>query len=318
MKITVPQISKKIYSEDILDVLINRYSEVGSQWVLHQLDWTCTIYKSFNDFEKYLIVIYLTKKTLDFYSSNFIKVPYEQFYSEDTIDIEKFNIKDLAKNINIPKESVRRKVIELGNEGVIKKFKKKIIIDRSAYKFIKPIKSIERMSRFLFLVSKLLADNKILEKNISSSEVESVIKDNFSYVWKLYYELQIPMLLNYKKIFGDLETFAIHGACVVTAHLDEKKEISKAGRDKFIESLLDKKEGGLNAMSISEITGIPRATAVRKLKRLIKLKMLVINDKKHYKLSNTFIKKILPMQENVLKDLSVFSAAIFNLILLKS
>ena len=37
---------------------------------------------------------------------------------------------------------------------------------------------------------------------------------------------------------------------------------------------------GVNAMSISEITGIPRPTVVRKLKYLIDKKYLHINEKK--------------------------------------
>ena len=38
---------------------------------------------------------------------------------------------------------------------------------------------------------------------------------------------------------------------------------------------------GVNAMSISDITGIPRATVVRKLKVLVKNNILSIDDKKH-------------------------------------
>ena len=34
-------------------------------------------------------------------------------------------------------------------------------------------------------------------------------------------------------------------------------------------------------MSISDISGIPRATVIRKLKKLLKKNFLVIDDKKH-------------------------------------
>jgi len=44
----------------------------------------------------------------------------------------------------------------------------------------------------------------------------------------------------------------------------------------------------ITATSISEITGIPRATCIRKLKQLIKLKMLAQDDiSKSYYLSST-------------------------------
>ena len=39
-------------------------------------------------------------------------------------------------------------------------------------------------------------------------------------------------------------------------------------------------ERGMNAMSLSDITGIPRPTVVRKLKWLIDDDFLIINDKK--------------------------------------
>jgi len=69
-------------------------------------------------------------------------------------------------------------------------------------------------------------------------------------------------------------------------------------------------------MSISDITGIPRATVVRKLKKLLKLKMLTINNKKHYSLTRTLLKKLMPLQSAVLKRLANFSTKIYNLAIL--
>ena len=92
--------------------------------------------------------------------------------------------------------------------------------------------------------------------------------------------------------------------------------IKKYGKKRYefiLTSYSDKNLQGLNAMSISDITGIPRATVVRKLKKLLKLKMLTINNKKHYNLSDTLIKKLMPLQETVLRRLANFSTTIFNL-----
>ena len=314
MKQAIPRISDQIYKDDTLDVLENSYSIVGPHWVNHQLEWMNGVYSAFKDHDKFLIIIYLTKKTLDFYSKNFIKLNYDQFYSKDTVEIEKFNIIEISTNLNIPKETARRKTIELEKSGVIKRKKKKIIIDRSAFPFIKPIKSIVRMSRFLSLLSEMLVKEKILQTKTNSIELEETIKDNFSYVWKIYYELQIPMLLKYNKVFGDLETFHIFGACVQNQHLNQRDMISEIERVKFLRSnLLDKNMQGLNAMSISDITGIPRATVVRKLKKLIKKNYLSINNKKHYKLTNFIVKKLEPAQKIILNKLSDFSSQVFNL-----
>ena len=76
----------------------------------------------------------------------------------------------------------------------------------------------------------------------------------------------------------------------------------------------DKQEfSGINAMSISDITGIPRATVIRKLRKLVKEKILKIDNKKHYRLTGNFVKKLKPMQKDILIKLSSFSSKIFNL-----
>ena len=315
----IPEISKQIYNQETLDVLINQYADIGPEWAVHQMEWTNTIYQSFKDHDKFLIIIYLTKKTLDFYSRNFTRITYDDFYLKNTVEIEKFNVSEVAKQINIPKESARRKILELEKKGVITRNKKKIIIDRSAFPFIKPIKSIKRMSRFLSKLSSMMSKNKILKKRLTSDELEKIIKDNFSYVWKVYYEIQIPMMMSYKKIFGDIESFAIYGTCVVNQHYLSSKKLSKdkLNRLEFIQaSYSDVNMQGINAMSISDITGIPRATVVRKLKRLLKLKILIIDEKKHYKLTGNMLIKLIPIQNAVLKRLANFSTQIFNLTIL--
>ena len=57
-----------------------------------------------------MIVIYLIRKTLDFYSKNFIKLSYEEYYSKKSIALGKFNTIKISRNFDIPKESARRKL----------------------------------------------------------------------------------------------------------------------------------------------------------------------------------------------------------------
>jgi hypothetical protein len=314
MKQAIPKISDQIYKTDTLNVLENTYSLVGPHWMSHQIEWMNGIYSAFKDHEKFLIIIYLTKKTLDFYSRNFTKLNYDQFYERDTLEIEKFNIIEISTNLNIPKETARRKTIELEKSGIIKKKRKIIIIDRSAFPFIKPIKSVIRMSRFLSLLSEMLVKEKILQTRLTSTVLEETIKNNFSYVWKIYYELQIPMLLKYSNVFGDLETFHIFGTCVHNQHLKEIDLKGEINRINFLSSnLLKINLLGLNAMSISDITGIPRATVVRKLKKLVKKKYLSVNDKKLYVITDQIVKKLGPIQKIILSRLSDFSSIVFNL-----
>ena len=318
MKIIIPEISKQTYKENTLTVLENKYSTLGPIWVNYQMEWMNGVYSSFKDHDKFLIVIFLVKKTLDFYSRNFIKLTYDQFYLKDTVEIEKFTISEISEALDIPKESTRRKIIELESQGIIKKNKKKLILDRSKFFFTKPVKSIKRISRFLAIVSEMCQTEKVLLKKITSEELELIIKNNFSYIWKLYYELQIPMMITYKKVFNDLESFHIFGICIVNQHLHAKKLSEEfVTRTEFVNTVLEAdKIQGINAMSLSDISGIPRATVIRKLKILVKKGYLKIDDKKHYRLTGDFAKKLLLLQSDVLIRLADFSTKVFNLSLL--
>ena len=305
---------KQINNEDILKIIVNKYSSLGPLWVTSQMEWMNGTYLSFKNHDKFLIIIYLLKKRLNKCSKNFVNLTFEQFYKDDTVEVEKYTIFEISKNLNIPKESARRKINELESIGIIKKYKKKILVDRSAFESVKPIKTIKRIARFLSVVSNLCVNEKIMEKNLSSGELEEIIKKNFSYVWNDYYNLQIPMMVKYKKIFNDLETFHIYGTCVANQHL-ERKEIDQliVGRDVFISSILSERKGGINAMSISDITNIPRATVIRKLQRLVVNKNLTINSKKLYRLSGEFTSNIKPIQKIVLQELANFITRVYNI-----
>ena len=71
---------------------------------------------------------------------------------------------------------------------------------------------------------------------------------------------------------------------------------------------------GVNAMSLSDITGIPRPTVVRKIKKLIKDYFLYMNEKKLITLNITGqrLKKQIKMQDQNMKSLSNMLYRIFN------
>ena len=73
-------------------------------------------------------------------------------------------------------------------------------------------------------------------------------------------------------------------------------------------------EVGVNAMSLSEITGVPRPTVVRKLQYLTKHNWLHVNKKKLYTLdiTGTALTRAEKMQDENIKDLSKFLHRIFN------
>jgi len=60
---------------------------------------------------------------------------------------------------------------------------------------------------------------------INSESLTKTSKEYFSFVWKLYYEMQMPFLLGCKKAFGDLESFHVCGICLSNHALNSKKMI---------------------------------------------------------------------------------------------
>ena len=130
--------------------------------------------------------------------------------------------------------------------------------------------------------------------------------------------MQVPMLLTFKKRFGDIESFHIWGVCVSNQiYNSEKNENSHMSRESFMDKYLLESKNilGINAMSISDISGIPRATVIRKLSKLIKLRYLSVYMKKHYLTTGTHAKELKDIQNVNLQNLSKFAARIYNLTL---
>ena len=318
----LPEISKQIRSEDIRAVIEKNFVSIMPVWVPLQLTWLNNVYKTFHDYEKFMIIMHLLMKTFEAYSKNFVKLDYEEYFAQNEVEIDKIDISEISTSLNIPKETTRRKINELEKIGGIKRINKKIIIDKYTWPNIKPEETIKRMARFLSLLSKMCLNEGLISEPISSENLIDTSKEYFSFVWKLYYEMQIPFLLSFKKAFGDLESFHVYSICINNHALNSRKnDNSEMSKKFYMEKYFfsDKKDFlGVNAMSISDITGIPRATVIRKLNKLTKEKFLKIDNKKHYSSTGVHRKKILGIQKNTLNNLSKFTARIYNLSLMNN
>ena len=82
----------------------------------------------------------------------------------------------------------------------------------------------------------------------------------------------------------------------------------------YHKQLMGSDNRGVNAMSISEITGIPRPTVVRKLKYLIEKKYLHINEKKliTFNAKDSAFQKTSKMINQNMLSLSNFIYRVFN------
>ncbi len=237
--------------------------------------------------------------------------------------IEKFSITELCEKLDLPKETVRRKVLELENEGVITRSKKKIVIDRKAFSFVKPDNQIKFSSKYIHLVSQGLNKDQIYSKKIDPKIVENCIKKKFSMCWRWFYRMQIPLIIGYHKFMKDLTTFHIWGTICMNQVLNVSKYLDtgdKPNLDHFTTSdILLKNLGsntGISAMSISDMTEIPRATIIRKCKYLIKEDLIKINDKKQYVLTSLNFRKILPYQTEIFRYKAKFIRKVLNLLVI--
>ena len=314
---SIPNFKEQVHFEDIYKTLEDNYSSIGSIWMPLQLEWINGIYQTFKDYEKFMIIAHLLSRTFEFYSKNFVRLTYDEFYDQKQIEIEKYNIMDISKNLNIPKETTRRKVKELEDLGHIKRLQKKIVIDNGTWPNIQPKETIKRLSRFFSSLSKILYEKKIISEPIPSEEISLTIKEFFSHIWPLYYDMQMPMLLRFKKETRDLESFHVWGICIVNQVINSSRnKVSHMSKEYYLDKFVfqgHENATGINAMSISDISGIPRATVIRKLNNLLKRNFLKIDDKKHYSTSGFHQKTMLKIQNENFKNLAKFASSIFNL-----
>jgi len=318
--------SKVLNDNQVYDRMMANYDQLGKDWISHQWRWMNTVYQAFNDHYKYMIIISLVEKTLQFYDQMNIKLSYDQFYSKSYLQIDKFSVTELREKLQLPKETVRRKVLELEKLGVLKRQRKQIIIDRRSFSFIKPENQMKYTAKYILQISEILAKEKIYSKKLDSKLIENILKKNFSITWRWFYRMQIPMIIGYHNYFEDLTTFHIWGTVAMNQAYNYSKSLKEKNNSSenlkrdyvnFNNNLIKGKESiksGVSAMSVSDMTGIPRATVIRKCKFLLKNEYLKLNEKKQYILTGFTVNKVLPYQKLIFRTKAKFLRKILNLL----
>ena len=277
-------------------------------------NWFIRAYSVYGDIDKYIILIYLVNKDFIFFRKNGLIVEFETFFKDKTLEIEKINISDISKDLQIPKESVRRKVEELEKKGVIKKIKKKIYINMNAFSPDRVNQGIKEVSTLLHEFNKLLKKENEINKTFEVEEIITSIKKNYSFCWYQFYKFLFVFTNRWRKSVGDLETFCV-GMVVMLNHVERQSfRVKDLNMKQFQNSLPEIDDRGVNAMSISEITGIPRPTVVRKLKHLIDNNFLSIDEKKLLEINITgkALKISKDQQDKNILSLSNFTYRVFN------
>ncbi len=306
----VPSVTAQIDEKEIFKVISNNFSKLAPYYYLMISNWLIRAYSVHNDIDKYIIVIYLINKDLIVFRRNGLVVNYDTFYKDRSIEIEKINLSDISKDLEIPKESVRRKILELEKESIIKKTGKKMFVNRSTLVATQAKDTLKDMSSLLFEFNKLLKN----EKAFTVDEISSSLKENFSFCWYQFYKFIFVYTNRWRKEVKDLETMCIGILVMLNASHNKSFKVKDLNLKTYQKKVMGSDERGMNAMSLSDITGIPRPTVVRKLKYLIDNNYLTINERKllFINIQGTVLKRSSELQDANIKSLSSFIYKVFN------
>ena len=316
------KISNQIRIDEVEKIYENNFEKIIYEFMNLEIEWMFNAYKEYKDLDKYLILVNLVHQTLETYNKHFYKLSFGKFYNSPHIEIEKISIIDLVKSLYMTKETVRRKLNELSKEGVLTRKLKNIRINR-----VNSNPNLERnvynLSKLLFLfVGKLKKEHNLA--NFTRSKIEEKIYENYTQYWSLFFKFQIPYVLRCKKVYSSIDSFYVWGLCAFNEALNSKK-LNQTMKDNMFSETEDfhenvtklKNSKGINPTTISELSGIPRATVIRKIKYLVKNKFLY-KDGQLYKINNNQKFRSFHLQnENFKKnqyELRIFLKEILNLI----
>tara|TARA_B100000780_G_scaffold170103_1_gene119068 strand:+ start:492 stop:1328 length:837 start_codon:yes stop_codon:yes gene_type:complete len=271
--------------------------------------------------------MYLVSKTWQDSSNLFKFYSINEYYSQTEISLPEISLSEMSKNLKIPKETIRRKLIGLKKKNIIKREGKKIILAQLALSLQKPETSIKTLSILFEKLSILLSAEDWFGSSISREKIELYFNKYYTIFWNHYFKFQIPFLIRWRTVFDDLESWVIWANIginqslnleKISKNLNKKINLTKGiKKDIFLNNIQENEpRQGVNATSIAEVSGIPRATVLRKLKKLLNKKIIKRNKKLEYVLisEGQLNKKI---KENYLINqecIALFVTNIFNLI----
>ena len=195
---------------------------------------------------------------------------------------KKFKIIEISEQTGLPKETTRRKIQNLLKTKTLLKEKNSISwlpaeIHKSSYNSIinQEVNQLTKLIKFF---------SNQLNFNLTSEKISEEIKKKFSFYWFHYLNTELKYLRMWHNKLKDLELLLISIQCLIQANLSLQKKGTKINTQGEIRERIDISQSTISATSISEITGIPRATCIRKLEKLHKLKFLKkdTNSKRYY------------------------------------
>ncbi len=316
----------KIEKSNIEKMLTENFIKLMPTFYEMQSTFLSGLYKRYGDLEEGNIVIFfardlhleiLRKRETDL-SFN---LSLDNFWNNHKdIDQAKKKIIYVSKQTGLPKETARRKLIDLIKKKHIKKGdKNKIFWEPASDQKESYIKIIEEqivsLSKFIY------EQGKFLNLNLSYTKIQKEIKNNYSFFWYHYLNFQLEYIKFWQEKLKDLEMLLIG----LQAQIQTINFLSKKTSGDFNYFFLNKipkeiniKDANISATSISEVTGIPRPTCIRKLDKFVKMKFIEkdrLTKRYHLLLGQLNTNSGIPALEGMRKTINIFSQ--FSSIVLK-
>jgi len=313
-------VPSKISQKRIYDLYRNNYDSIHYLFVEFQFAWFQQAYQATKDLDKYNILVYLYKENFVQLNEIFKVKSLNEFYINPRFHLEKINIIHISKKLRLSKETTRRKILELEKDEILIKNKKTITVTLKAGLLQKPESTINSFSKILDYVSYFLYKEKSVKKYYQRDFFIKRIKERFTQILAIFLEYQIEYVLKRKALANnDMEMFFIIGTLFYNQVMFLKKcKKNTHYKKEWVDNVLhfgDKK--GLNAMTISDLTGIPRPTVIRKLKILLKQNDIHKDDNNLYfivkgKFSTNLNKERLKNIKNLSSTISRINNIIFS------
>ena len=93
--------------------------------------------------------MYLIRNYWQSLSDKFTYLSLDEFYDLEKVVIDKINLINISNELNIPKETIRRKVNELQESGILISEGKSIMFNKRGINYQKPEKTLELLSHFI-------------------------------------------------------------------------------------------------------------------------------------------------------------------------
>jgi len=322
---------EEIKKSHITDLLLNNFPDLMAGFYEMQSIFLSNLYGRYASIETANIVLCFAKNThLEIIRQREKQlnhnISFDNFWNNfNSINKPEHKIVDIVNMTGLPKETARRKIKLLMKKDFIiydkniKEYSWNLLEKDKEDYFVVINKEIKMLSKFISNSINLL--NIDLDHNHSKScycHVQEEVKSQFSFYWYHFLSCQLKWLHMWQSKIKDMDLILIALQAVLRALSFAEKD--QTLKDVGLENLYllvgktntnyRKSSSGISASSISQVTGIPRPTCIRKLNILVDYGTLVKDEhSKQYflnQLTENRTRNILT-KENVFYTVNIFS-----------